>query len=850
MYESFKNIDDLIDGLSSNRFAGYDRREDYDKILEQNISGAANAITVQPVSPKEFRRLIGMKSEITVFNKRSENEQNPIKLDSLTWESVSFNNSSIQQSLKMFPNAETEFIVNINSVGTNQLAAKYTLEQFQTLSQLAQQITSTYTDQTLQRAWKEITKLITAPEKKGSSTEEKDTYKNKVAAFKLSFEKCASVLSKLNEIDFSNADVPYVSNDLLELIVSTINESNEKLDIIEKKASSDDTMRDHYSLIKEYIRMLSEFLEKSKERISDQDANDDQTTYDEGVDVTLDDETLKAISFFDYEPTEAAIKRPPGQTRADGNGPAANVQRLMKEKNISFLQGLTEAGTTLKDFKEDLFRPVDDAYVGGGNRQITDAEIIKRSKATLNQIWSTMDNMRLIPVDDNDQFMQNNVTNKMYVYDDHPTGVEKYAFAETEKDSLGGSLLTALPYVNNRFMFINRNNQDSGDTGIKTRAYRDTKTSLNKDEAEAHQKHAFHLYTEAGFLKLMQNPDLNRYPEFVLHSMIYPPIANPENQSHVASDLERRFIKTKRMPLMMRIAARFVLLTSFSLQQMNKWYDNNIAIPLGGMVMRPWEEMTMYSQIALAEYQIGEFFFSGFDNLVSFDPSAQHFQVNEFFHGAPVVENDSIFIFAKDTRGGADKGGKGNRYINSRPDGQVLPLDPRLWDEYEQYNAELVEEARTVIDEHLYRGERLGNFSNIPVLQGYNTAIEKTTPLHFDIRGNWQPVDFAGRLEHSEEFMLTRPKPMYDGQFTVNYVLPLKKMRTDFDLHTLSHAQKTLLTRYNNHVHQTTFWVYDENQNEVEEKSHHPLGDEYPGYRDDQTSRNLIPASKANIRVY
>jgi hypothetical protein len=855
------NIEYIIDGLQQNNVDMTDKRGRYLRI--KNINDKADNSTqpiIVPYASEDYRRIIGLNSEndlvVRAAEKTPDNKENvsKINLNSLKWKQKKDFDRSLESPLYVFKAVGSKSVIDaLASIQLNNLSAKYTLEQFQTLSDIIGQIKTTYTQQALHDAWKAITKLIPRVSSK-SSDEEKNAFNDKIASFKASYEKCVSVLNKISEIDFSNPDVPYINNDVLELIVTTINESNSKLDMLEKEALSDEKTKNSHVLIRGYINLLSEFLEKSKEKISNQNADDDQTAPDDDdADMYFDEETLKLFSAFNTATTEAAIKRPPNQTRADGNGPAAMVQRLMKEKNKSLEEALKELNIDFDVFGEDLIlNRIDSAYVGGGTDQLEEAnKKWERLVSNANtKLWTTVNNMRLTPVVDYDSRNQNNITNKRYVYDDKQREVLRYGFAETEKDSLGGSLLTALPYVNPRFLFINRNNQDSGDTEIKTRAYKNTKTSLNEDEAEAHVKHRAFIYTEAGFSNLMQSEELKQYPEFILHSMIYPPIANPENQSHVASDLERRFIKTKRMPLMMRIAARFVLLTSFSLQQMNKWYDNNIAIPLGGMVMRPWEEMTMYSQIALAEYQIGEFFFSGFDNLVSFDPSAQHFQVNEFFHGAPVVENDSIFIFAKDTRGGADKGGKGNRYINSRPDGQVLPLDPRLWDEYEQYNAELVEEARTVVDEHLYRGERLGNFSNIPVLQGYNTAIEKTTPLHFDIRGNWQPVDFAGRLEHSEEFMLTRPKPMYDGQFTVNYVLPLKKMRTDFDLHTLSHAQKTLLTRYNNHVHQTTFWVYDENQNEVEEKSHHPLGDEYPGYRDDQTSRNLIPASKANIRVY
>ena len=69
---------------------------------------------------------------------------------------------------------------------------------------------------------------------------------------------------------------------------------------------------------------------------------------------------------------------------------------------------------------------------------------------------------------------KNKVTGKIYQFQEvEQTPLSAYSFASSEAGSLGGTLLTALPYVNPRFLYINRNNADSGDPTIKYRSYKD-----------------------------------------------------------------------------------------------------------------------------------------------------------------------------------------------------------------------------------------------------------------------------------------------------------------------------------------------------------------------------------------
>lgn len=417
-------------------------------------------------------------------------------------------------------------------------------------------------------------------------------------------------------------------------------------------------------------------------------------------------------------------------------------------------------------------------------------------------------------------------------------------FAETQKDSIGGTLLSALAYVDAQLPMMNRGHSNPV-----------TDTLRRSSETDAEHRAFFDnmMYTEEGYVTMTQMyPNM---PDLVNHACVYPLTGNPEETNH-CTDIESRFIESSKYPLMAKIAARVVLLTSMSLTSMRNWHDNNIAIPLGGLIMCPWSDQVFYSQIILADTEIGETRMSGFDNTVSFDPNAQHFDVQAFFHAAPMIDDPRKFLILKDTRGGEHLGGKGPRYINSTPDGRVIPLfipnmTPEMRDSNEvigvEYDRNDEREHRRITEEDIYSGQRLGQFSNIPVLQSYNTAVEKTNCLHFDIRGNWDPVDFAGRLDYSTEFVDTRDIPMYDGQFVVNTIFDLPKTAFRYPINTLSHFQKSQLSARNNHLHQRTQWVYEAGNPDCEIKGHTIWQDEYPGCNKQQSSNVPVSLTKTNV---
>lgn len=452
---------------------------------------------------------------------------------------------------------------------------------------------------------------------------------------------------------------------------------------------------------------------------------------------------------------------------------------------------------------------------------------------------SYLGNMRplsLVQVEDR----LNPITGSGYTY--MPGNACVDAFGVTERGSIGGTLLTALPYVNPMYVMGNRSNASSSAAPLYRNGMPNSTTQLDVQAQISSSMLEAHLYNEDAYeLARKAFPDL---PAAAVHGMIYPLAGNPENPGH-CSDLERRFVEAGRLPLMARLAARLALLTVISLDTMLRWYDNNIAIPFGGLILRPWEQQTMFSQIAVAGDRLGTFFFSGFDNTVSFDQMFQHFSFQTFFHAGAVIEDTQRFVFAKDTRGGAPKGGKGNRYVNSSGTG-VIPLFQPDFEESREYR----EKANDLLSHKVYHGELLGNHSNIAVLQGYNTVVDKTTPSHFDIMGNWNEVDFAGRLDNSMEFQATRRETMYDGQYMVNMIWPLRRAQSQYVTKSMSHAQRTEVTAHNNHVHQTTQWMYDEIANETEKKSFHPWGDQYEGLLDRETSRMRVPVASAAVIAY
>ena len=261
---------------------------------------------------------------------------------------------------------------------------------------------------------------------------------------------------------------------------------------------------------------------------------------------------------------------------------------------------------------------------------------------------------------------------------------------------------------------------------------------------------------------------------------------------------KERMLATNDMPPLCKIAARLVLTQTINLQIIDAWTDNDIAIPLGAIAMRPFESQFMESMIFVSSGNVGNLYFSGLDNIISFDPDSQHFNTQVFGSFKPFISDPTKFYVAANTRGLQILGGKGNKYINAREDGVTI----------HSYGTERFKE---IIDNSFGSGERLGDYSIIPVLTGYNYAIEdQFKTRHLDARGYWDPNDFVSRLHHSDEFVSERFLPMYPNQFLTNMIYPFHNMTLPaLPTTKASFDQLQSRRRVNTHIHQITQDVYN-----------------------------------------
>jgi hypothetical protein len=261
-----------------------------------------------------------------------------------------------------------------------------------------------------------------------------------------------------------------------------------------------------------------------------------------------------------------------------------------------------------------------------------------------------------------------------------------------------------------------------------------------------------------------------------------------------------RYNATKSMSFFEGIAARAVLTQPITLQNIDAWFEHNIAIPFGFIGMRPFESQFMESIIFTASGNVGNLYFSGIDNIVSFDPGSQHFNTQIFGHFKPFISDPSKFYVAANTRGLQILGGKGNKYINASETGREIN-DP----EHDTWKG--------IMTESFGSGEKLGDYSIIPILTGYNYAIEdQFKDRHYDVRGYWDSNDFVSRLDARtcQEFVTERELPMYPNQFLTNTLYPFDKLALNpLPNNRASFDQLQNRRRANTHVHQITQDVYN-----------------------------------------
>jgi hypothetical protein len=274
-----------------------------------------------------------------------------------------------------------------------------------------------------------------------------------------------------------------------------------------------------------------------------------------------------------------------------------------------------------------------------------------------------------------------------------------------------------------------------------------------------------------------------------------------------------------------------------TLRGIQSWIENDVAIPLGGRIFRPFETQFAESMPMLADGEIGNTFFSGLDNTIQFDQSTQHFQTQVFTYFKVWIDKRDKFYMAPYVRGLQILGGKGNKYINNDPHhGGVVPVGSAVWNE-------MMSDAFG--DMYASVGEKLKDYSMIPVLQSLNEAVEDDfRKRHLDIRGYWDPEDYVTRLHNSESFLAhRRAQPMYDNQFLINHIFPqfTTARIQPLDRQIASFDDVANHRRMNFAVHQTTqFYVNEKTMEWEETHSSHMWGRELDGIVGIQSSASAV----------
>lgn len=344
------------------------------------------------------------------------------------------------------------------------------------------------------------------------------------------------------------------------------------------------------------------------------------------------------------------------------------------------------------------------------------------------------------------------------------------------------------------------------------------------DEYKRNNKQYYNImYTRDIYEQLSSNGNrlLQEYPAFVMHN-----IANPV---FLAPDMLRRYNDSFNKQFLMGVAARVVLLTEICLQSITGYFDNDISIPLGAMAMRPHETQGAHCAIALASGQIGKTYFSGYDNTVSFDPNAQHYDVQAFCWMKAMVADNKKYHMLPMVRGGNFEGGKGHLFVNQITSGKTNRQ--RLITD-----AELVEEVSRC------NGRALGDYSIIAGLCSYNSACEKNTRTHLDVRNTYRPENFVGRLTNAPDDFVTQSKELhYSCAPILNYLFEWDngegKQRQD----SLNFVQMMKRAARNYHIHEGVTDVNDPVKGWVRMRGHGVWGNtEVENCRQIQTSHASV----------
>lgn len=306
------------------------------------------------------------------------------------------------------------------------------------------------------------------------------------------------------------------------------------------------------------------------------------------------------------------------------------------------------------------------------------------------------------------------------------------------------------------------------------------------------------------------------------------------------ADFARRWAEARGAAVWDRIARFTVLLQEINLNGITGWWDANVAIPLGLAVVRPFEEAIMDAIVLASQKQLGFTAVSGLDNIISFDGNSQHYSVQIMGGFRTIPTNHKGWIVLDRVRGRRVVGGKGNRYINANPEStgaKVLRYGTPEFNDITRAN--------------FGNAELLGQFSMIPLAEGYNTSIDNPfAERHYPLTGFWDKNDFVGMLANSYSFQDVYDAPLGINQFLFNYIFPeliTNKPKIEVSPLKATTAELSEMWHYNTYVHQITQWVKNPLTGGWDEiKDAHPCGREENDIRGIQSS--VLPVRREPIK--
>jgi hypothetical protein len=297
-------------------------------------------------------------------------------------------------------------------------------------------------------------------------------------------------------------------------------------------------------------------------------------------------------------------------------------------------------------------------------------------------------------------------------------------------------------------------------------------------------------------------------------------------------DMKGRVSYAARLPTLLRVIFLVLLSVTLTLQNLRAFAVNNIPLPLGALILRPWEMQIMHSMVATVREPIGETMIGseGMDKLVSYRTLQDAFFIEGSIRSATKILNHRGFHILRDVRGGKRLGGKGNDFINAG----TSPYAPDHWEEN--------------VLSRLGRGDLLGNRSNIAVLQGLRCE-PGNGKAHFDIRtiGGFSQVEFDGRRLDFARYKRTHAaeigRPEYVGQAVIGTVLKLAaRPQPKFGPSEASFRNTRRMRQHNYVVSKTNVRMYDRYSPDHYKitQSHHMWGDQLPGLRTLESSEHAL----------